>query len=225
MNESLTTPTDADSVSIPPFPDAVTGGSTVLVAGTMDPSTYSLGLRTLCQYGRPDDAALAVTSTESAEQTTTSYDSICDGDGPSLGLVDTQSERQYLSSLYGPTPTVFTPSTADLERVVIALSELTQTAIPSTDSRHLVVRSVTPFLEHAATDRVCNVLQRIEGVRTGDGIGYVGIQYTEHDEETVASLAKLVDGILWVTHGSADELVFEYQSARRFSGSIPARKP
>ncbi|WP_247730912.1 DUF7504 family protein [Halovivax limisalsi] len=207
--------------SIPPFPAAVSAGSTVLVAGTVDPSNDAIGLRMLCRYGDADDAALVVTSTETADETTARYESVCPEGGPSIGLVDTQSKRQYLSSLYGPTPTVYTPSTADLERIVIALAELTETAVPPTDARHLVVRSVTPLLEHASVDRVCNVLRRISGLRTGGGICYVGIHYTEHDQDAVAELARQADGIVWVTRGADRDVTFDYQPARSYVGPIP----
>lgn len=225
MNTSIDPSDDASSKSIPPFPAAVSGGSTVLVAGTVDPSSYALGLRMLCQYGDAAHAGLVVTSTETADETIARYESVCPDDAPSIGLVDTRSERQYLSSLYGPTPTVYTPSTADLERIVIALAELSETAVPPTDSRHLVVRSVTPLLEHASADRVCHVLQRISGLRTSDGIGYIGIDYTEHGQETVEALAQQVDGIVWVTRGSGKGVTFDYQPARSYGGSIPVSDP
>ncbi|MFC3959251.1 DUF7504 family protein [Halovivax cerinus] len=217
MNESIDPSVDDCTPSLPEFPDAVGTGATILVAGTVDPSTCALGLRALCQYGRTDESAFVVTTTESADRTSTVYDRLCPSGGPSIGLVDTTSESQYLASLYGGTPTVFTPSSADLERIVIGLSELSESMSPNPDSRHLIVRSLTPILDHSSTGRVSDVLQRIAGLRTGSGIGFYGLTYTEHDEETIAALAQHVDGILWVTGGVDTPLTFDYQSARRFS--------
>lgn len=213
---------DESTESHPSFPDAIGTGSTVLVAGSVDPSKYALGLRALCQYGRDDESALVVTTTESADQTCAVYEEMCPQTGPSLGLVDTTSEKQSVSALYGRSPTVFTPSSADLERIVIALSELTEGKVPPTTSRHLVIRSLTPLLNCSSAKRVCNVLQRVTGLRTGTGMGFFGLKYTEHDEETITTLARHVDGILWVTQGADADLDFEYQSARRYSASLLA---
>lgn len=198
------------------FPDAIGDGATVLVVVDTNPTAYALGLRALCQYGGADDSALVVTTTESADRTAAVYDDIRSNDCPSICLVDTVSEQQNVTALYDDPPTVFTPSAADIERIVIALSELTEEKTPAT-SRHLVLRSLTPLLEHSSTNRVCNLLQRISGLRTGTGIGYIGLEYSEHDEGTIAAVAQHVNGILWVTEDSNCTLDFEFQLARRYT--------
>lgn len=217
MTDSPDTQVDARTGAPPAFPDTMGNGSTVLVAGTVDPSTYALGLRALCQYGRGAESAFVVTTTASADRTCADYEALSSGDAPSLGLVDTTSRKQYVTAFYGNSPTVFTPSSADLEQIVVALSELAGGRLPAAESRHLVVRSLTPVLDYSSSTRVGSVLQRITGLRTGNGIGFFGLRYTEHDEETVAVLAQHVDGILWVTRGPDHELDFDYQSARRYS--------
>ncbi|WP_425499370.1 DUF7504 family protein [Natronosalvus caseinilyticus] len=204
-------------MSLPSFPETLGSGSTVLVAGTVDPSHYALGLRALCQYGHDSESALVVTTIESADQTCSAYERVCSTDRPLIGLVDTTSERQYVSSFYRDSPTVYTPSSADLERIVIALSDLTESKLPTTETRHLVIRSLTPLLRSSPSKRVCRVLQRITGLRTGTGIGFFGLNYTEHDKQTIAELSHHVDGILWVTQGSDHDLEFEYQAARNYS--------
>lgn len=221
MNDTIDPSIDDSTPALPDFPDAMGNGATVLVAGTIDPSTVALGLRALCQYGSSDDSAHVVTTTESAEETGAVYEDLSSSDCPSIGLVDTTSESQYVASLYGGTPTVFTPSSADLERIVIGLSELSETMTPTAESRHLIIRSLSPLLEYSSSERVCNILQRISGLRIGSGIAVYGLNYTEHDEETIADLAQHVDGILWVTDGSDSALDFEYQLARRHSVTPP----
>ncbi|WP_317176110.1 DUF7504 family protein [Halomontanus rarus] len=205
-----------EKLSIPAFPNEVTAGSTILIAGTTDPSEYALGLTALCQYGQHDDSGLVVTTVDSAERTLEHYNTVCSAtDRPEIGLVDTISEQQYLSAIYSDPPTVFTPSANDLERIVVALSELLDCSIFTRGSRHLIVRSLTPLLTRAPLARVCQVLQRISGLQTENGIGVYGLEYTKHDEETITELTKYVDGILWVTERSDQTLEFDFESTRR----------
>lgn len=205
---------DLETIEVDAIPSGI-GPGTILIAGTEDPTTYALGLRALHQLGDADDAAMVVTTTESAERTLATYEAVrTDSERQSLGLVDTTSERQYVTALYDETPVVFVPSPGDLERLVLALSDLDGNRLPSNGTRHLVVRSLTPVLEDAPIDRVQSVIDRITGLRTGNGLTILGIDYTAHDEETMTALTELVDGILWVTKTADDQLEFEFQPTR-----------
>ncbi|NHN49401.1 hypothetical protein G9464_17665 [Halostella sp. JP-L12] len=202
---------DRDTVGADAFPSDVAPG-TVLIAGTVEPSTYALGLRALHRLGGPDDAAMIVTTTESADRTLAAYDAVRTDSGPqSIGIVDAASERQYLNALYDETPVVFVPSPGDLERLVLAISDLDGNRLPSSGTRHLVVRSLTPMLENAPMSRVRSVIERVIGLRTGSGLTILGVDYTAHDEATMAALTELVDGVLWVTRTAEGHLEFEFQ--------------
>lgn len=205
-------PADSTTFSTDPIPGGLTTESTVLIASAGDPSQYAVALRLLCEHVDADDAALLVTTTESVDRTIETYDRLCsDPDRPSFGFVDTVSERQSVTALYEETPVVFTPSPADLERLVVALSDLSADTPPSEGSRHLVVRSLTPLLESEPTAHVGTVLDRIAGLRSETGLCLLGIDYTAHDEETMAAMTARVDGVLWVTHTSSKHLEFEYR--------------
>lgn len=213
MDGNAESPPERDAVEVDPFPDGLAGGSTVLLAGTVDPAAYAVGLRALCQFGAGDDTALVVTSTESAGRTVERYRAVCDGaERPALGLVDTTSERQSLSALYEEPPTVYVPAPNDLERLVVGLSDLTTARSTPGGRRHLLVRSLTPLLETAGADDVCAILERISGLRTGAGLSLFGIDYVAHDEETMAALSRQVDGVLWITERSG-VLEFEFSPA------------
>lgn len=214
---------DGGNLQVDPLPERLNGGSTVLVASPGVPSQFAVGLRILHTEGAAADTALVVTTTESADRTIAVYDGL-DGesDRPSLGLVDTTSEQQSVSAIYGETPVVFTPSPGDLERLVLALSDLTATPNPAGAARHLVIRSLTPIIAASSTTRVRTVLQRITGLRSESGLCLIGIDYTAHDEETMTAVADLVDGVLWVTQSASDRLTFEFRSSgRRRSRSVP----
>lgn len=212
MDENTGSTVDPKTLEIDPLPDGLRDGSTVLVASTDGPATYAVCLRILCRYGTASDTVCVVTTTESADRTIETYTGLEEPtDQPSLRIVDTTSEQQSVSALYGETPVVFTPSSGDIERLVLALSELSDNSSLSNGTRHFVIRSLTPVLESAPTSHVCSVLERITGLRSETGLCLVGLEYTAHDEETIQAVATHVDGILWVTHPSPDRLDFEYQ--------------
>lgn len=207
---------DTEVLQLGPLPDRLDEGSTVLVASIGDPSVDAISLQILRQYGTAADTAFVVTTTESAAQTIETYTSLARAtDCPSLKIVDTVSEQQTVSALYGETPVVFTPSPGDLEQLVVMLSELAGHTASATGARHLVIRSLTPILESAATTQVCTTLDRITGLRSETGLCLLGLDYTAHDTETMMRLTDHVDGVLWVTQSSSGQLEFKYQPTRR----------
>ncbi|WP_254820813.1 DUF7504 family protein [Haloglomus halophilum] len=203
---------DEPTLHIDTLPERVEDGATVLVATAGDPSRLGVCLELLYQRGTAADSALVVTTVESAEATHDRYGRLAAGRaGPALRIVDTVSEGQSVSALYGETPVVFTPNVGDLERLVIALSDLAGEATPSDGARHLVIRSLTPMLDAVPADRVCTVLERIVELRTGGGLCLLGIDYTAHDEETMRTIAAETDGVLWATEQEPDRVEFAYE--------------
>lgn len=97
------------------------------------------------------------------------------------------------------------PGAGDLERIVLALSELTDDPFVTEGDRHLLVDSLTPILQAATTTSVCRMIERITGIRSEDGHWLFGLDYTAHSTETMVVVTDHVDGILWVTH--SDETV------------------
>lgn len=212
MNGRSDIATDGETMHIDSFPESLSAGSRVLIASAGDPSQYAVDLHALRQFGQAGDTALVVTTTESADKTIETYEGLCPAvERPSLRLVDTTSERQSVSALYDETPVVFTPGPDDLERLVMALSELSGETPTSNGTHHFLVRSLTPILETAPTDRVCGILERLMGLQSQSGLCLLGLDYTAHDEETMAAVTGLVDGVLWVTEPSPGHLEFEYR--------------
>lgn len=196
------------------LPGALETGSTVLLAGSVDPATHAVGLRILRHFAGSDDLATVVTTTESADSTVNRFEAVSPtSESPTLGLVDMVSEGKYISAFGESQPVVYVPGPADIERLVVGLSDLTTDRRPTSSSRHLLVRSFTPILERVPNDVVWSTLERIIGLRTGSGLALFGIEYTAHDQETMATLAEHVDGILWVTE-QAGTLEFEYRRTR-----------
>lgn len=210
MNRRPDPPTDQE-----PFPERFGTGETVLVATAGDPSVPAVDIRVLCQYGDVADRVLIVTTTRSATQTVETVDHFCSETArPALGFVETTSNQPSVSAIYDDVPVILTPSPGDLERLVVALTELCRDDPPAHGDRHLIVRSLTPLLEAAPVDRVCRVLERISGLRTSGGLCLWGIDYTAHDETTMAAVVEGVDSVLWVTQDGPNDLAFEYQLTR-----------
>lgn len=196
--------------------DAISAPTTMLVAGTVDPTEYALSLRLLSHAGSSDDTAIVVTTTEGCDEVVAHTRDVEDAGGiPSLAVVDTVSEDQYLTAPYADIPAVYMPSAGDLERVVIGLSDLTGTVVPSTGTRHFIIRSLTPMIEGATVERVCRLLERIKGLRVGDGLGIFGIDFTAHDDQTMNELTTVVDHLLWVSEDTDGRLQFELRNAGR----------
>lgn len=216
MAESSTSSADFDVA----FPESLAAGSAVLVAGPTDPTVRALCLRALCRYRTPGDPTFVVATTEGADETRDRFEQVCPaGNRQTLAVVDTVSKRQYLSSIYSEEPTVFTAAPGDLERIVLGLSDLTGGRSSPGETRHLVVRSLTPLLDAAPVDRVAPVVERITGLRTDSGYAFFGLDFTAHDEETMADLAACVDGILWFKTASEGTIEFELRSTR----ALPSR--
>lgn len=172
MDGSSDDAVDPEAPRIGGLPDGPSSGSTVLVASTGDPSRDALGLRILRRYGTATDTAFVVTTTESADRTIETYADLEAGtDRPSLGIVDTTSEQQSVSALYGETPVVFTPSPGDLERLVLALSELSGNTplsnggvISSSDRSHRSSKPHQPTVSVASSDGYPDFVRRSASV-------------------------------------------------------------
>lgn len=211
--------TDDPGASQPPatvdegsFPNTLSRGQTLLVACPGDPTPFAVGLQALCRFGDSPDTAIVVTTTTGATETIERYTERCPGPHhPGLRVLDTTSRDQSLEAVYDETPIIYTPSPGDLERLTIGISELA-TGTPTTDAeRHFIVRSLTPILDAAPTDRVCTVLARTTGLRTQGGLSLIGIDYTAHDEPSMRAIAAETDGILWVTQPTPTTLDLDYQ--------------
>lgn len=214
MSDSITSdptlPRSNDSL-----PARFATGGTFLLACAGDPVTTDIDLQVLCSFGSQDETAFVVTTTKSAKTTVADFDRYCPKTSrPAVGLVDTTSEHQFVPSLFEGTPTIFTPSPDDLERLVLALSELTDRFPPGPASRHLLIRSLTPILASTPPERLSPVLERLKGLRTETGLCLFGIDYTAHDSAVFDAISQVVDGVLWITPaGEGVEIDFQQSSA------------
>lgn len=215
MTGETTHSSDHEQVRIDDFPDRLEPGSTVLVATAGPVTRHAVPLRILARLARSADSALVVSTTESASRAAGRFGRHwSDESRPTLGFVDTTSRSQYVSAIYEEQPVVYTPAPGDLERLVLALSDLSAIQVPADSTRHLVVRSVTPLIQATSPAKVATILDRIVGLRSADGCTVLGIDYTAHDRESTSTLADCVEGVLWVTRPAPDRIDLEFRSTR-----------
>lgn len=198
------------------LPNELSDGHSILIIAPFEPSECAIPLRLLSQYGQSEDMAPVVTTLASAEKTIETWNSIAaDDTRPSIGIIDTTSTQQSIAAAYGDLPIYYTPSSGDLERVVMALADLAGETPPASGNRHLVFRSLTPIIQKAPMERVCHVLERIIGLRVGTGLGLFGIDGTAHDQVTLSKIADTVDDVVWFNRTSDDELTSTYHPNRQ----------
>jgi hypothetical protein len=212
MTNQSNVPDQPVEISTEALPEMVLGGRTLLVACPGQPHEYAVGLQALGTTATTDETAIVVTTVQTATETLETFAELTgDAPKPTLKLVDTSSPDQSLTAVYDETPVIFTPSPGDLERLTVALSDLTNVRQSQSGEQHLVVRSLTPILERAPIDRVETVLERTIGLRTSDGLCLLGIDYTAHDEETIQTLAEHTDGILWISVSADGDIEVDHQ--------------
>lgn len=197
------------------LPEQLRDGSRLLIAGSTDPVANGVALQLLAQFGTGEDEAIVITTTRSAATTRKSYTAIADrGQCPALRIVDTLSTDQSVAALYTDSPTVYVPSAVDIERLIVAVDDLTDEKPPVRGERHFVARSLTPILESIPVETVSRMVDRLAGVRSAGGLSVFACQYTALSRSTLNRLATRMDGILWVEHSDTDGLTAEFERCR-----------
>lgn len=211
---SANTRPDDDPVDLDTLPETVASGSTLLVATPEPIDEYALPLRIADRYARSDECRLVVTATVDAERTIRQQLSVSPSPAPGFGVVDATGD-EHLLSLYQEYPTVYLPYPGELAHVSLALWELETALSPSRPNPHLIFRSLSPLLAEDSLERVTNVLGRlIEQRRSSGSLTVLGVEYTAHDEHTMAALRALADAVVWVDTSPDARLELEYRRIR-----------
>lgn len=194
------------------FPAIFETGATVLVATAGSPADYDIDLEALATFGTGLDTAIVVTTATPATETIEAFAARTGvSERPALKLVDATGTRPAYGAPYDEIPILSTTGPDDLERLLVALADLTESSVRSPARRHLVVRSLSPLLEANPVKRITTVLERIRAYRSSSGLCLFGFDYTNHDESTLATLSDHVDGILWIRELAADQPAFDYE--------------
>lgn len=202
------------------FPKALGDGATVLLCAS-DPTDSALSLRCLSRFQDAADSVVIVSTKEGRAETVDVYTSLGEStDRSSIGIVDMVSREQSISAPYEEVPSVFTPSEGDLERLLLALSELTGSTGSTRGDRHLVVRSLSPILSEVSTGQVMDVVERSSDFRTENGLSIFGLDYTAHDMTTITTIANAVDFVLWVTKRADGDFDMDLRSVGTGFGQL-----
>lgn len=150
-----------------------------------DPTEPAIGLRCLAQFSDTDDRVAVVTTKRvSRKQSTHTRRSLKPRTIPQSALsIWCPRDRRYRPLMVRSRRY----SRGDIERLVLALSELTEQTDRGKD-QHLLVRSLSPMINSAEPDQVADVLDRISGFRTAEGVALFSLDYTAHDKSTVTTI-------------------------------------
>lgn len=196
------------------IPDTISDDSTICIAKPAPLTEYALPLRITDRYAADNDCRIIVTSSVSAEETIRQQESLTRAAASRIGVVDTTAD-EYLESLYREHPTISIPRPGELSQLAIAVWDLHEALSTSCSKTHVILRSLTPILDTEPLERVTNVLEQlISQQRSRSGLTVFSIEYTEHDETTMAALEDLADGIIWVEQTGDRNLRFDYRRVR-----------
>ncbi len=195
---------------------ALVAGRTLVIAESGDLERYNLDLRLARRRSTPGESAVLVTTETDAEWMVRRYRSVTDGEpADSLGVVDTVSGDQNLPATYAETPTAYVPGPHEIERLSMALGDVTLPRSREVRRRHLVFQSLTPLLESVDSGVVTRFVRRTtEESRTIDGFSIFRIDFTAHDDATMARVRELADLLLWVEESASGRLDFELEHVR-----------
>lgn len=131
---------------------------------------------------------------------------------PAVGFVDATTNR--LNPSIPPDVLVIKniPSAHDLLQLTTAISDVVEAIAPPDQPTNIVVPVFDSFLDAAPTDRVIRVLSHVAESTEADGRVVIGLNYTRGSTETLQSLKRLSNAILWVERDSRDEVTLNLDS-------------
>jgi len=179
--------------------DELNAGS-YLLAGPAMTGKYELLLDFVAEGLRRDEAALVVTTNESAgpilEDLSSRVGDLPDG----LRVVDCVAERQGTEGRYPPERVEYVSSPADLTGIGIGVSEqLRRLAAAEADEIRIVFYSLSTLLMYAELETVFRFLHVLAGrVDSIGALGLFSLDPTTHDASTVNTLKQLFDGVIEV---------------------------
>lgn len=213
-SEPDTREVDESLLGFEDVPDTLSTDSAICIAKPAPLAEYAVPLRITDRYTDRNDCRIIVTPSIGTDETVRQQQTITPSGDYRMGIVDTTAD-EHLDALYQENPTIYLPHPGELSQISLAVWDLYEALSSSCSNTHVILRSLTPLLAEKRLERVTNVLERlIEHQRAHSNRLVFGIEYTEHDEATMAALRDLVDGIVWIEQASDRSLRLEYRRAR-----------
>lgn len=134
---------------------------------------------------------------------------------PALGFVDATPNRPPPDITEDIQAIEDIPGANDLLQLVTAVEEVCEAVAPADRPRNIVIPAVDSLLGGVPTDRVVRVLSHIAESTDGDGTVVVGLTYTAGSHETLRTLRKHSDAVLWAERTAGGSVEFEFDPQRR----------
>lgn len=196
------------------IPETLPDGSAICIAKPAPLVDYAIPLRVVNRYADRTECRIIVTSSVSADETIQQQQATDPSTDARLGIVNTTAD-EHLASLYQENPTISLPCPGELSQLALAVWDLHEALSSSCPKTHVIFRSLSPMLNEEPLERVTSVVEQvIDRQRADSSLTVCSIEYTKHDEATMAALKELVDGIIWVEQTEKRDLRFDYQRTR-----------
>lgn len=133
---------------------------------------------------------------------------------PATGFVDATSHR--------PTPEMKkdlqaledVPGAQDLLQLTVAIDDVCKAIAPANRSANILIPVFDSLLGVAPTSRVVRVLAHIAESTEDDGRVVIGLNYTAGSSETMQTLKKHSDTVVWAEPGTEGTVTLDIESTR-----------
>lgn len=189
-------------------------GTNLLLTGPPLTGKRSLALDLLAEGTEGGDAAIVVTTKDSADRILRDYAKRVSYEGKPVAIVDCVTRQQGVSDVRDDDRIKYASSPVDMTGIGIKLSEFLEAFYRNQgiERNRIMVHSLSTLLMYADLQTVFRFLHVFTGrIQSVDGLGLFCIDSTAHDDQTMNTLKQLFDGIV-ETHEDGEPTVRLAQS-------------
>ncbi|GAB3416683.1 hypothetical protein GCM10027435_14390 [Haloparvum alkalitolerans] len=174
-------------------------GTNLLLTGPPLTGKRSLALDLLAEGTEGGDAAIVVTTKDSADRILKDYAKRVSYEGKPVAVVDCVTRQQGVSDVRDDDRIKYASSPVDMTGIGIKLSEFLEAFYRNQgiERNRIMVHSLSTLLMYADLQTVFRFLHVFTGrIQSVDGLGLFCIDSTAHDDQTMNTLKQLFDGIV-----------------------------
>ncbi len=174
-------------------------GTNLLLTGPPLTGKRSLALDILAEGTEQGDAAIVVTTKDSADRILKDYAKRVSYEGKPVAVVDCVTRQQGVSDVREDDRIKYASSPVDMTGIGIKLSEFLEAFYRNQgiERNRIMVHSLSTLLMYSDLQTVFRFLHVFTGrIQSVDGLGLFCIDSSAHDDQTMNTLKQLFDGIV-----------------------------
>ena len=174
-------------------------GTNLLLTGPPLTGKRSLALDILAVGTEQGDAAIVVTTKDSADRILKDYAKRVSYEGKPVAVVDCVTRQQGVSDVREDDRIKYASSPVDMTGIGIKLSEFLEAFYRNQgiERNRIMVHSLSTLLMYSDLQTVFRFLHVFTGrIQSVDGLGLFCIDSSAHDDQTMNTLKQLFDGIV-----------------------------